>query len=79
MKKGKLLMVAAINVAGKPIGFPVPLTGFSKAYAGKPVDSKKYADARRKLMIFIRKRQIAAAKKAREAAQKKQKGQKPKK
>lgn len=31
MKKGKQVVVAAINLAGKAIGFPVPLVGFDKA------------------------------------------------
>ncbi len=78
LRKGKQMMVAAFNVLGQPIGFPVPLTGFAKAYAGKPVDMKKYAEARRKLMTFIRKRQIARMQKAREEAAKKKEGQKKK-
>lgn len=71
LRKGNQLMVAAITAVGKPIGFPVPLTGFSAAYDGKPVDGKKYANARRQLMLQIRKRQIARAKAA--AAKRKQK------
>lgn len=77
-KKGKKLIVAAVNVVGKPIGFPVPLTGFSKAYDGKPIDNEKYKEARHKLMEAIRKRQIAMMKKAQEeaAAKKKAEGEK---
>lgn len=76
-KKGKKLIVAAVNLAGKPIGFPVPLTGFGKAYDGKPVDNDKYKAARKKLMETIRKRQAALIKKAREeAAKKKAEGKK---
>lgn len=70
LRKGNKLMVAAINALGKPIGFPVPLNGFTKAYEGQPVDSKKYADARRKLMTTIRQRQIARAKKQMEERKK---------
>ena len=66
MNKGKQVVVAAINLAGKAIGFPVPLNGFDKAYAGKPVDNEKYKDARKRLMIAIRERQIELAKKAKE-------------
>ena len=64
MKAGKKIVIATIGISGKPIGFPVPLNGFGKAYAGKPIDSKKYASARKAMMLDIRKRQIEAAKKA---------------
>lgn len=87
MKAGEKMVVATIAISGKPVGFPVPLSGFGKAYAGKPIDGKKYATARRAMMEDIRKKQIAAAKKAREAqlakqlkgADKPQKKDKPKK
>ena len=72
LRKGSRMVVAAINIAGKAIGFPVPLNGFTKAYEGDPVDNKKYQEARRKLMQMIRKRQIELAKKARDAQKKKQ-------
>ena len=39
-------MVFAMNAGAQPIGFPVPLDGFVQAFAGKPVDNKKYAKAR---------------------------------
>jgi hypothetical protein len=71
MKKGKQVVVAAINLAGKAIGFPVPLTGFDKALAGKPVDNEKYKEARKRLMLAIRDRQIELAKKAKEEGEKK--------
>jgi invasion protein IalB len=73
MKKGKQVVVAAINLAGKAIGFPVPLTGFDKSLAGKPVDNEKYKEARKRLMLQIRDRQIELAKKAKEEADKKKK------
>lgn len=67
MKAGKKMVVATISIAGKPIGFPVPLSGFGKAHAGKAIDGQKYADARKKMMLEIRKRQIEmATKKAKE-------------
>lgn len=68
MNKGKQVVVAAINLAGKAIGFPVPLNGFDKAFAGKPVDNEKYKEARKRLMVAIRERQIELAKKAKEEA-----------
>jgi invasion protein IalB len=57
MKTGGGLMVLAMNAAGQPIAFPVPLDGFSEAESGKPVDNKEYAEARGKLMEQIRNRQ----------------------
>ncbi len=77
MKNGKQLVVAAINLAGKPIGFPVPLAGFGAAYAGKPVDNEKYKEARGKLMQAIRERQVELMKKARDEAAAKAAGQQP--
>src|SRR5581483_6645612 len=38
MRKGKQMVVAAMNIQQKTMGFPVPLTGFAKAYDGPPVD-----------------------------------------
>ena len=49
-------------------GFPVPLSGFTKAYAGEPIDHEKYREARKALLMQIRERQIELAKKAAEAA-----------
>ncbi len=60
MKKGGGLMILAVNAATQPIGFPVPLDGFTAAYDGKPVDNKAYAQARGKLMAQIRERQKKA-------------------
>ena len=68
LKSGKKLVVATVAISGKPVGFPVPLSGFNKAYTGKPIDGKKYANARKQMMLEIRKRQIELAKK-REAEQ----------
>jgi invasion protein IalB len=61
LKGGKELMVAAINVSGAPIGFPVPLTGFGPALEGGPLDSQKYAEARKGLMEVIKRRQAELA------------------
>jgi invasion protein IalB len=56
------LMVFAISAAGTPVAFPVPLAGFEQAMAGPPVDTKKYGEARKALMVQIveRQQQIAA-------------------
>jgi invasion protein IalB len=63
MKTGGGIMVIAMNAGAQPIGFPVPLDGFTEAYAGKPVDNKEYAKARGQLMAQIRERQQAAMEK----------------
>jgi invasion protein IalB len=66
MRKGKQMIVAAINMQQKRLGFPVPLTGFGKAYDGAPADNAKYEEAWRQLMEKSRQRQIDASKKAAE-------------
>ena len=51
-------MIFAINAAGAPAAFPVPLVGFEQSYSGPPVDSQKqYSEARRSLMQQIAQRQ----------------------
>ncbi len=72
MRKGKQMVVAAMNIQQKTMGFPVPLTGFAKAYDGAPVDNAKYEESRRQLMEVFRKRQQELAAKAAEAQQKKE-------
>jgi invasion protein IalB len=64
MRKGKQMVVAAMNIQQKTMGFPVPLAGFAKAYDGAPVDSVKYEESRRQLMEMFRKRQADLAAKA---------------
>jgi invasion protein IalB len=71
MRKGKQMVVAAMNIQQKTMGFPVPLSGFAKAFDGAPVDSVKYEESRRQLMEVFRKRQAELATKAAEAEQKK--------
>jgi invasion protein IalB len=71
MRKGKQMVVAAMNIQQKTMGFPVPLGGFSKAYDGPPVDNKKYEESRRQLMEVFRKRQAELAAKAAQAEQQK--------
>jgi invasion protein IalB len=75
MRKGKQMIVAAMNIQQKTMGFPVPLSGFAKAYDGPPVDSAKYEESRRQLMEVFRKRQQELAAKAAQAEQNKQAGQ----
>ena len=66
MRDGKQMVVAAMNIQQKTMGFPVPLTGFSKAYDGEPVDNAKYEEQRRQLMEMFRKRQAELAAKAKQ-------------
>ncbi len=66
MKKGGGLMILALNAAAKPVGFPVPLDGFTKAYEGPPVDNEQYAKARGQLMNQIRERQAKMVEKMKE-------------
>ncbi len=69
MKNGQKIVVAAINLAGQAIAFPdVPLAGFTKTLEGEPVDNAQYKEARKRLMMSIRERQILAAKEARDKA-----------
>jgi invasion protein IalB len=71
MRKGKQMVVAAMNMQQKAMAFPVPLTGFSKTFDGPPVDNAQYEEARRQMMEKFRQRQIELANKAAEAQQKK--------
>lgn len=66
MKSGGGMMVLAMNAQAKPVGFPVPLDGFTAAYTGDPVDNEEYKKARGQLMAQIRQRQQAAYEKWKE-------------
>ena len=71
MRSGKQMVIAAMNIQQKTMGFPVPLTGFSKAYDGPAVDNAEYEAQRSKLMEMFRKRQadlVAKAKQGQPAA-----------
>lgn len=57
MKAGGGLMILAMNAAAQPIGFPVPMDGFTEAMTGAPIDNEKYQKARGALMGQIRERQ----------------------
>jgi len=72
MRNGKQIIVAVMNMQQKTMGFPVPLTGFGKAYDGPPADNAKYEEARRQMMEKSRQRQIELANKV--AEQKKEQG-----
>jgi invasion protein IalB len=61
LRAGKELTVAAMNIAGTALGFPVPLNGIGPALDGAPLDSAKYTEARKGLMDIIKKRQADAS------------------
>lgn len=71
LSKGKNVTVAAVTVSGKVYELKMPLEGFGTTYKGKPIDPKKYAEARKKLYQIIRARQVEYAKKVQEARKKK--------
>ncbi len=66
MKGGAVMLVMAIHVSGRPIPFRVPLNGFSKTLAGKPVDNVLYKKQRKALWDKIRGNQIQQMKKYQE-------------
>ena len=72
LRKGKQMIVAAMNMQQKTMAFPVPLTGFGKTFDGPPADNAKYEEAQRQMMETIRQRQIDLANKV--ADQKKVQG-----
>ena len=54
LKKGKMLMIQAINLASAAISFPLPLTddsggSFQKANEGPPTDAKVFEEQQKKL------------------------------
>ena len=71
MRKGKRMVVAAMNMQQKAMAFPVQLTDFGKTFDGPPVDIAKYEEARRQMMEKFRQRQIELANKAAKEEQKK--------
>jgi invasion protein IalB len=55
MRKGNLMLVAAINVQQNAVTFQVPLNGFSKTLNGAPVDAAQYRETRDRMMGFAKK------------------------
>jgi invasion protein IalB len=72
MEGGKVLTVATINLAAETLGFQVPLNGFKETYSGPPVDTAKFVNARKQLLMRIREKMIERVKAAQE--KKKQEG-----
>jgi invasion protein IalB len=55
MRKGKVLLVAAISGQQKTLTFQIPLNGFSKTADGAPADTVKYQETRRRMLEFAKK------------------------
>jgi invasion protein IalB len=56
LKKGNLLNVSVQNQVGREVTFAVPLTGFSKAFDGPPIDPKVLEEQQKKLQDELQKR-----------------------
>src|SRR4029078_1167104 len=69
LKTSKGIVFFAIDAAREAVPFPVPLTGFDKAYAGGPGDTKQYLEERRVLLQQIAKRQQEQAPQQKKAAE----------
>ena len=63
MKKGKQIVVQAINMRGQPISLPLPLNDFAKAYDGPATDPKVFEEQQRKLQSELQKKAEEARKK----------------
>ena len=77
MRKGKQMVVAALNAQQKTMAFPFPLSGFSKTFDGPPVDNVAYQEARAQMMRASREHQAELAKEAAEARIRQQVGAQP--
>jgi invasion protein IalB len=67
MKKGRGLVVQAINANGQPISLVLPLGDFAKAYDGPPTDPKVFEAQQQKLQDQLQKRADDARKKLEQA------------
>lgn len=62
LKKGKGLVIQAINANGQPLSLVLPLNDFAKAYNGPPTDPKVFEAQQQKLQDELQKRADAARK-----------------
>src|SRR5215813_7373795 len=62
LKKGQMLTIQAINLAGSPISFPLPLSDFAKANEGPPTDPKVFEEQQKKLQEELQKKAEEARK-----------------
>jgi invasion protein IalB len=68
LKKGQMLTIQAINLAGSAISFPLPLGDFAKANEGPPTDPKVFEEQQKKLQEELQKRAEEARKKLEQGA-----------
>ncbi len=55
MRKGKRILVVALDIQQKPLTFSVPLNGFAKTFDGAPVDEARYKETRLRMLAAARK------------------------
>ena len=67
MRKGNLMIAAALKVDKKTLAFRFPLTGFSKALDGPPTDAVAFERSRREYIAYLQKQRQELAAKARGA------------
>jgi invasion protein IalB len=63
LKKGKNLIVQAINANNQPISLTLPLSDFAKAHEGPPTDPKVFEEQQKKLQEELQRRADEARKK----------------
>jgi invasion protein IalB len=63
LKKGQSMTIQAINLAGNPISFPLPLVDFAKVNDGPATDPKEYEAQQQKMQGELQKRAEEARKK----------------
>jgi len=67
LKHGQMMAVQAVNLAGTPMSFPLPLADFAKANEGPPTDPKAFEERQKKLQEDLQKRAEEFRKKQQEA------------
>ena len=75
MRTGKQMVVAAMNIQQKTMGFPVPLTGFTKAYDGEGLDPSAMAKRQEDLNKALQQRIAEERKRLKEQQAKEDGGQ----
>ena len=68
MSKAKNMWVLAVSLQGVTIPFKITMEDFATSLSGKPVDTAKYLNARKNLVLSLRERMIARQKAAQAAA-----------
>ena len=68
MSKAKFMWVLAVSLQGVTIPFKISMEDFASSLAGAPVDTAKYLNARKNLVLSLRERMIARQKAAQAAA-----------